>query len=167
MRKNQGITLISLVITIVILLLLSSITITIGTDAYDMVKVQNFISKMKVIQGKVDDIAEEIDDVSSYGFTKLSEVGDTKFSDMVQHPENYNIDTNHSWNNELDGSIENYYYFTETDLENQLGLKDQDMTVIINFKTRNIIAKKGVNQNKKWYYRAYDLKGGEQLIDKN
>ena len=170
MKNNSGITMVSLVVTIVILFLLASISINVGTESYNMMKIQSFISKMKVIQGKVDNIAEETDDWSDYGFEKLNDKsGDDDYAfflDVISNPENYNIDTSNSWNNTLDSDINNYYYFKKDDLE-KIGLKNQDATVIINFKTRNVIALKGVkneDDNKK-YYRQYDLPGGDSLIN--
>lgn len=83
---------------------------------------------------------------------------------IISAPEEYNINTSNSWNSELDGNIQNYYYFTPEELDKKLDLKDQELTVIINFKTRNVISKKGVNEDGKPYYRQYDLQtGGEEL----
>lgn len=170
MNKNNGITLTSLVITIVILLLISTITINVGMGAYNVAKEQNFISQLKLIQSKVDNFVEETEDFERYQFTKLSEISSLDseayelFGDIISDPQAYNIDINHSWNNELDGDIENYYYFKNDDLE-KIGLKDQEITVAINFKTRNVIAQKGILVDKEKYYRQYDLKGGDQLIN--
>lgn len=166
MKKNNGITMISLMVTIVILMIISSITINLSLDAYHMVKVQDFIAKMSVIQGKVDQIAEETNDVSQNGFRKLSTLGESDnnlFLKILQDPTEYNINISKSWNNELDTNPDNYYYFTPNDLDTKLGLKDQDMSVIINFKTRNVISGKGVKINKKIYFRQYDLEGGDTL----
>lgn len=163
MRNNKGITMVSLVVTIVILLILSTITLNFSIDSYKAVKVQNFIAKLKVIQSKVDNIAEQTDDVSNYGFTSFGDItdGEEIFYNIINNPKEYNITS--SWNSELDSDPENYYYFTPQDLEDMLGLEDQDLTVIINFKTRNVISKTGVEQDDIVYYRQYDLAGGEKL----
>lgn len=99
---------------------------------------------------KLSDLATT--DVENYQF----------FSDMIANPQNYNIDISNSWDNALDSDINNYYYFSEKGLE-KIGLKNQNRTVIINFKTRNVIEKKGVKYKDKRYYRQYDLSGGEKL----
>lgn len=170
MKKNNGITLISLVVTIVILLLISTVTINVGMDSYNLIAVENFTSKLKIIQAKVDNIAEENEDINNYGFTKLSDISGTDqqtynlFYDIITNPTNYNINTDESWDDESDGNIENYYYFTQDDLE-KIGLKNQEISVIINFETRNVIAKKGVKKDDKTYYRQYDLSGGDKLIN--
>lgn len=84
------------------------------------------------------------------------------FSDVIANPLNYNIDTSNSWDNNLDSDSNNYYYFSPKDFE-KIGLKNQKMSVVINFKTRNVISKKGVKDKGKMYYRQYDLSGGEEL----
>lgn len=170
MKKDNGVTMISLVATIAILLLLSTVSYNVGTEAFDMIKVQGFISKLKVIQGKVDNISAETDDVSSYGFTPLTMLQASNpetynfFVDIILSPTKYNIDTSNSWNSSEDIKVNNYYYFKDDDLK-LLGLKNQEIEVIINFKTRNIIAKKGVKKDDKMYYRQYDLSAGESLVN--
>lgn len=78
MKKNNGITLISLVVTILILLLLSTVTVNVGVETYNMIKVENFKSELKVIQAKVDNIAEETDDVSNLRIEKIVRFSDNR-----------------------------------------------------------------------------------------
>lgn len=160
MKKDTGVTLISLAVTIILLILISSVTIRASIQAYDQVKVQNFISTLKVIQAKVDNLAEETNSIENYEFVPLSNIQNTEtyaiFIDMIQNPENYNMI---SWT-DSDKVIEDYYYFTPNDLE-KLGLKQQKIAVVINFKTRNVIAQKGIKVDGKEYYRQYDLMGGD------
>lgn len=170
--KNKGITLISLVIVILILFILSSVTIQVGIRVYNEAKVENYVSRLKVIQAKVDNLAEETDDVSSYGFMKLTEAqsidpdGFQIFISIIQDPNKYNIQEGKSWNGDLDSDPKNYYYFSPKDLEEKLGLQNQDMTVAINFKTRNVIAKSSLNIDNKFYHRQYDIVRGSQLLGK-
>lgn len=168
MKNQKGITMVSLVVAIVVLFLISSVTINLSMDTYHIANIQSFISKMKVIQGKVDNIAQETDDVSSYGFQRLTDISDEEtyqtFLDIISNPSKYNIDTSVSWNSESDSNPENYYYFKENDME-KMGLKNQDLTVIINFATRNIISKNGVLYKNKVYYRQYDVLDGYKLIN--
>lgn len=168
MRNNKGMSMISLVLAMIIMVLLSAITVDVGVQAYNSIRVQNFISQLKVIQGKVDQVSEEEIDFSA--FVKLTDIKNadietyTKFESIITNPREYNIDTNYSWDDSSDYDLKNYYYFTPESLESKLGLKDQSLHVIINFETRNVIAKKGVNRDGIYYYRQYDLPGGNQLI---
>lgn len=158
MRNNKGITMMALTITIVVMFILSTMTINISFDAYHVIKVQNFVAKMKVIQSKVDNFVEETGEVEEYPFTEVPNI-----EVLTKIIESDTIDKTHSWVAEVDSNPDNYYYFTPHDLEEKLGLKSQDMAVFINFQTRNVISEKGVKKDGKVYYRQYDLEGGEQL----
>lgn len=167
MKNQKGITLISLTVTIIILVLLSSITIRVGTDAYTATLTKTFISQMKVIQGKVDNLTEN-SNLDTSSFVKLSSLESEDkdyelFTNIISNPEDYNINTNISWNDILDSNADNYYYFTPENLESKLGLKNQKFTVIINFQTRNIISKTSIMKDGVEYYRQYDLDSGEIL----
>ena len=168
MKNEKGITLTSLMAMILVLLLLSSITIKMGTESYDVMKANLYVSKLQVIQGKVDNIVEENSNISDLGFTTLKSIEGTEdynvFANIIENPSKYNIDTEKSWDDALDSDIDNYYYFTASDLE-KIGLSNQDVTVVINFETRNVIEKNGFEDEGKTYYRQYDLAGGEQLFN--
>ena len=169
MKNQKGITMVLLVVTIILLLLLSGITMTVSFQSFDMANVQAYVSKMKVIQGKVDNFVQEAPEIENQEFQKLSELSATDdatynaFVEMLSNPAKYNIDVTKSWENALDADVNNYYYFTAKDLE-KFGLKNQDMDVIVNFQTRNIISRKGIQYKGKTYYRQYDAPLGEKLI---
>ena len=166
MKKNSGVTLISLVEVIILLMIISSVTINVSVNVYDVIKIENFVAQMKVIQAKVDNIAEE-GNVEALGLIKLTDLNDSNedkqfFIGLLQNPVEHNINRATSWDYSLDANAENYYYFSNNDLK-KIGLKDQNLTVIINFKTRNVIARTGVRQDGEMYYRQYDLDSGDSL----
>ena len=159
MKNNKGISLISLVVTILILLLLASTLIISTRDSYSVVKVQNFISKMKIIQSKVDNLSENKD----YNPPERLRISDAN----IHYKKFSKIFTALKLEGELsdDENFNDYYCFEPSDLQNELGLKDVNMTVIINFKTRNVIAEKGITIDGIAYYRQYDIESGEKIID--
>ena len=61
MKKNNGITLITLVITIIILTIIGSITVYEGVQSIEEAKVQKCITNMLSIKSKVNGYSEEID----------------------------------------------------------------------------------------------------------
>ena len=162
MRSSRGVTLVSIVVGVVIMMLISSVAVKVGTDAYSLAKEKNFIAKMKVIQSRVDQIAEKEDYIEKYADYKLN-YQDSDITIMIINPNDYNIDTTNSWDETEDANIDNYYKFTATQLQNVLEIPNQDIDVLINFKTRNVIAINGVKHEGKKYYRQYDLSGGEKL----
>lgn len=58
LKNSQGITLITLVITIIVLLILSSITIKVGKSAIKEAKLQNMKTNMLLIEAKVKEYVE-------------------------------------------------------------------------------------------------------------
>lgn len=83
MKKNDGITMLSLVLTVVILIMISSITVRVGLQSYNGVKIQNYISQLKVIQSKVDKVAENISDVDFNQFKRLSSMEERRNTSIV------------------------------------------------------------------------------------
>lgn len=163
MKNNKGISLISLAVIVFIMLLLTSITIVSGRDAYSVIKAQNFISKMKIIQARVDEVSENGIYVPQNG-VKINDADNyTEFGDIIN--ELKEKDDISSWDSSSDEELTNYYYFEPEDLYNEFDIKDVNLTVIINFNTRNVIAKKGVTIDGVTYYRQYDIDSGAKLIN--
>lgn len=169
MKNQKGITMVILVVTIILLLLLSGVTMTVSLQSLHMANVQSYVSKMKVIQGKVDNFVQETTDIESQGFQKLSDLAMSdketydSFLQILANPADYSIDVTKSWDNALDSDVNQYYYFSAKDLE-KLGLKNQDLEVIVNFETRNIISGNGIEYQGKTYYRQYEITLGDELI---
>lgn len=186
MKNGKGVTLIALVTSIIIMFIIAGVASYSGIEAYKNMRVQNFIAKMKVIQEKVDFVCDNYKDWEKYGIDENNDgIPDYNINDYIKdifkssikvvdsNIENYaelesiitEIDTHFetSWT-DSDKVITNYFYFTSNDLEAQLGLKNFDMDVIINFATRNVISEKGIEtiEGEK-RYRQYDLPGGQKL----
>ncbi len=189
MRRNKGITLISLAVTIAIILILATISVHTGIEAYKMMQVQNFVAEMKVIQARVNQVTEEYDSWKENGNTtkSLDDYIESTISGAQKCTGNFegkvafeniiselnNMSGISSWQRSSgvsdggDSNISNYYYFTSETLKSGLGVKDiEDVHVIINFHTRNVIERDGVVDltTKKKIYRQYDTSSGEQLI---
>lgn len=163
MKNNKGISLISLAVIVFIMLLLASITIVSSRDAYSVIKTQNFVSKMKIIQAKVDEVCEKGNYEPQYG-DKISNADNyTEFGDIIN--ELKEKDGINSWDSSSDEDLTNYYYFTPENLYDEFGIKDVNLTVIINFNTRNVISQKGVTIDGVTYYRQYDIDSGEKLMN--
>ena len=165
MKNNKGITLITLSITIFILLLLSSTLILSTRDTYSIIKLQKFISKMKIIQAKVDEVSEN-DNYEPPEELKMDENKPSfqweynRFLDILEK-----LKEDGALSEEED--LNDYYCFNSDALKQELGLKDIDLTVIINFDTRKVISANGVEVDGKTYYSQYDIDSGEKVIDDN
>ena len=72
MKNENGITIISLIITIIVMLILTSVVINVGSAELDESKRISFVSYMQLIQSKVDYISA-YEDYTQYGKTLSSD----------------------------------------------------------------------------------------------
>ena len=164
MKNENGVTMVSLVVTIILMVILASVTTYSGIESYKDMKKENYIAQLKVIQEKVNLIADEyqnwegkssdtninnylgtgVEGHSGLGFSKIT-VGETTLIKLIE---------------EASDSKENYYYFSTDNIKDQLGLKGFEksgMSVAINFGTRNVIEKKGIKQDNVEYHSLKDF----------
>ena len=178
MKKERGITLIALCITIMIMIILVSAGIKYGSNSYSSVQLQNFSYEMQQIQGRVDAVYEKMsmEHNPNYIFVDGDPLGTniTNSSTAVntlKTVKNINyfsseLQTNEELYNSLyyklkEGSniraFSYYRFFTAKDLSKSLDIKNAKNSVIINFKTREVISVNGQNFEDKIYYRLEDL----------
>lgn len=182
MKNERGITLVSLVVTIILLFVLASITTSAGLESYRTMQVQTFCAKMKVIQSKVSIIKAEYKNwqpapgqgttlhdycADVLGFTQVSAIPEDEQKAFGALISRISATNPTSWS-QSDEVLNNYFYFDTEAINTKLGLKNVDgVSVIINFDTGNIIERHGVINPKKTnsrIYRQYDYSGGDQLI---
>ena len=60
MKKQKGITLIALTITIIVMIIIASITIYAGIDLIQQAKLQDLVTNMLLIQAKAKEYVEEV-----------------------------------------------------------------------------------------------------------
>ena len=157
-KDNKAITLVSLVLTIVILLILASVITYSAADSMKSAKVTEFISKMQLMQQKVDSfiegkIEEEINNLSIE-----NKVLTTAQTQVLQTAKN---------SNEINGEISDFIYFDKQELANQFDVEDIDDEYIINFKTREVVSVNGVEYEDKIYYTQYLLPNGQSIKQYN
>lgn len=165
MKNESGVTLVSLVITIILIFILASITTYSGIEAYKDMKKENYVAKLKVIQEKVDLITSEYDNWSGKAEGKT-------IKDYLKAC--FGIETGVDGETSLVQLIEekgfataNYYYLTADDVKNKLGISDfsdTDMSFAIDFGNRYIIEKKGIKLDGVEYHTQYDLPGGQKVV---
>ncbi|MGN1310913.1 MAG: hypothetical protein ACI4VP_04345 [Clostridia bacterium] len=146
--NQKGITIIALIITIIVMLILASVTIYVGTDSLAHSKMVRFVSYMQMIQKKVDEIAEN-GDYDAYG-VELQESGQTTLQEILT----------------LEGSASNvadFKYFDSNAIANQLEIDGIDDEIAINFTTREVFSLIGIEYEDKMYYSQYNLPGGQKL----
>ena len=164
MKNEKGVTMVSLVVTIILMVILASVTTYSGIESYKDMKKENYIAQLKVIQEKVNLIAEEyqnwegksstttindylttgIEGHAGLGFSKITD-GETTLIKLIEDASENKV---------------NYYYFSTDSIKEQLGLKGFEksgMSVAVNFGNRNVIEKKGIKQDNVEYHSLKDF----------
>lgn len=148
-KSENGITIVSLVITVVVLIIVASITVYTGTGVIKQATLQTINTNMMLIQAKTKTIAEQAkfnNDTSNYKGILVSDISGDKNIDKLVN----------------EGIIEDTskcYMLTEEDLSN-MGLEkiSIDEGYIVNYDTEDIIYVKGVEKDGKTYYKLSELK---------
>lgn len=151
-NSPKGITLVSLIITIIVMLILASVTVFVGTGTIDRSKMLNFVSYMQTIQKKVDFIAE-YENYLEYG----DELGgsDKQLLQNALNAETENFVT----------TVDSTYlrYFNSYSIRTELEIDNIDDEIIVDFKTREVISLNGIEYEGQMYYTQYNLPGGQVL----
>lgn len=151
MKKTnvKGITLVSLVITIIVLLIITSITIYTGGNIIKKADLQTINTNMMLIQAKVKTISEQAKfnkDTSKYKGTKISQItGNSKIQKLID--------------DKIIEDNENSYLLSQDDL-NTMGLekiKNED-GYVVNYDTDEIIYVKGFEENNNMYHKLSEMK---------
>lgn len=125
MKKENGITLVALTITIVVMMILASITVYFGIDLIKEVKLQDLRTNMLLIQAKAKECVEEV------SFQKAN-VTDTAAIEQIKNEnlkgkkiaENEEVKALAEQTNKIDTTqIDEYYYLDVADLE-EMGIQD-------------------------------------------
>lgn len=125
MKKENGITLVALTITIVVMMILASITVYFGIDLIKEVKLQDLRTNMLLIQAKAKECVEEV------SFQKAN-VNDSATIEQIKNEnlkgkkiaENEEVKALAEQTNKIDTTqIDEYYYLDVADLE-EMGIQD-------------------------------------------
>lgn len=159
-KQENGVTLIILVISVVVLGILAVTAIYNGSNGLDTANQQAFISELQMIQAKVNTIYEK---------RKLS-AADKSFYDGIGRNISYLDQT------KLEEALgttprEGFKYYTPEDLE-KLDLNNITQAVLINYDTREVISYEGIEIAGKKYHKleemsAYLGRNVEQKVQDN
>ncbi len=168
LKNERGITLLVLIISIAIMLILVSVGIRYGGESVEDINLQNFSYELQQIQGRVDSFHEKmkiISDIDYITFNGQAMGINVKRSakaveTLKKFGINYDVASGEDKNLYYDGNgVDTYYrYFSKSNLEKQLDIKNARINVIINFKTREVISVEPQIYKENQYYRLQDLK---------
>ena len=150
-KKENGITLMSLVITIVILIILASIATYSGIEVIKSSKLTKFTTEMKIMQTQVNELYQKMQD----GDTTIKELGKiiSEIGNQTQVNNVFNavgITTDER---------EQYKYF-DKDTIKQLNIEGVAGTFLVNIEKRKVISYEGFQYEDKYYYTLDQLPNG-------
>lgn len=148
-KNSKGITLVSLVITIILLMLITSVTVYTGSNVIKQVNLQNVNTDMMLIKAKVKTMEEQAKfnkDNSNYKGTPLIDVHDNKKIDKL-------VDEG------IVEDITKYYLLSKEDL-NSMGLEKIDIAdgYLVNYESEEIIYVRGLKKDDNTYHKLSDIK---------
>lgn len=156
--NEKGITLITLVITVIILLILASVGITSGKQTIDMAKYNQFKSELTTIQTKInefdpkDNIGQQLSS-SQEAILNIKEVSDIIYKGKTEEEKT---------------QIKNgFTYVNSYTMQNQLGLEGINRDYLINTKYRYVISCEGIEYNGTTYYMINQIDNGLYNVNYN
>lgn len=162
MKKETGITMVALIITILLMVILIAATVNYGVNSLSTIKFQNFKYELEQVQGKVDTIYEKI----KLGETEYFMVGEN-VTDSEETKNILQMTRGINYSNILDSQKDNYYYqetytyyryLTQSEIQDLLDISSEPGDMIINFKTRDVISVQGFTIDDRTYYSLRELR---------
>lgn len=167
MKNNKGITLASLVLTIIVLLILASIFVYSGANTIKYTKYNKAKSEISVIQTHVNAWYQEYKNLENSDEYKALQTDEQKLQYKNNFlNDNYGVQANGSNcdSNKLAETvdainienIEEYRYLSSDFLENKIGL-NVSFDYLVNIEERRVVLFGGIKYNEKWYFTAEDF----------
>lgn len=169
MTNEKGITLISLVTTIIIMIILAAVAVNYGISSIETAKLQNFNYELQQVKGKVNTIFEKI----KLGEEDYIILGSniTESSDAVNTLKAVkNID----YGSLSEEDRENYYYkddyttyryLTEAQVQELFDITSNPGDMIINFQTTEVISVYGFEYKGNTYYTLSDFNNTYESVE--
>ena len=157
MRKNNGITLISLVITVTVLIILASIATYSGVNVIRQSKLNKFTTEMKIMQTEVNDLYQK----ASSGETV--EVNGSSYSglDIYNIGKNLDSQANSVFTSETSGITDKtgYRLYDQPTIQG-LGIEGVEEEYFVNVEKRSIVSCYGFEYEGETYYTLDQLPNG-------
>ena len=173
MKNNKGITLASLVITIIILLILASVFVYSGVNTVRYTKYNKAKSEISIVQTNVNSWYQELKNVENTDEYKALQTDDEKqqYKNNFLNDKGYGVTTDDpacsqkKLDDTLQGlndkgieieNFDNYRFLSSKFLENKLGL-NASYDFLVNIEERYVVLFGGIQYNGKWYYTMEDF----------
>lgn len=144
MKKQKGITLISLVITIIVLSILASIATYSGVNVIKSAKMTAFTTELKIMQTKINTLYQENPD---------GEYGEAITGKILEQANNVFTELGIT-------SIEGYRYWSKDYIKNQLQIEGIEQDFFVNVSKRSVVSFEGIEYEGTKYYTINQIPNG-------
>ena len=168
-KQNVGITLVSLVITIIILLILASITVYSGISTIRSARLTEFTTELKIMQQKVNEL------YGSYANNKSVTVNGAEY--IGNDIQNIGQDIDKIFNthqleeifSEVGSGITDRsgYMYYDAETIKALGLENIEYAFLVNVPKRSVISTEGFEDDGKTYYTLEQVPDGVYNVEYN
>ena len=169
-KSEKGITLTTLVVTIVVLLILAGVATSTGIEAIENTKFTKFKAELKIMQSHVNQWYEDCK--PSVNAQKYDETFTTNIQNKLTASGAINATSEEEGNSEKVQKAQdtlnkanvpsaNYgnYYLLEENTKNSLGVEGVSQDVLVSVKDRKVISYLGLKYKNKMYYTIDDQSG--------
>lgn len=153
MKNRSGITLISLVITVIVLSILASIATYSGVEVIKSAKMTAFTTELKIMQTQINTLYQE-DPNKIYGQAIDSNEEIKKQAEQIFKIEEAGI-----------ASYEGYTYWSADYIKNELKIEGIEQSFFVNLSQRSIVSFEGLKYDGEKYYTLSQLPNGLYNVD--
>lgn len=148
--NRKGITLVSLVITIVVLLILASIATYSGIEVIKSSRLTTFTTEMKIMQTQVNELYQRYKD------------GDNTVLGLGKDLDSVSEQANKVFTEKESGITDQneYQYFDQNTIKNVLKIEGVEGEFFVNIKNRSVVSYQGFQYEGKTYYTLEQLPNG-------
>ena len=156
-RENRGITLTTLVVTVIVLLILAGVATSTGIEAIENTKHTKFVAELKIMQSYVNQWYEDCKPSSNETFegniaNKFTAINAQNATEDTQ------AQTTLTNANVLLAEFSNYYILDD-DQKNALGVEGVSQKVLVSVKNRKVVSYDGLKWKNNMYYTIDDQSG--------
>ena len=168
-KQNVGITLVSLVITIIILLILASIAIYSGISTIRSAKLTEFTTELKIMQQKVNELYDSYTNNKSVTINGAEYIG-KDIQNIGQDPDEiFNTHQLEEIFSEIGSGITDRsgYLYYDAEIIKALGLENIEYVFFVNVPKRRVISTEGFEDDGKTYYTLEQVPDGVYNVEYN
>ena len=149
LKKENGVTFILLVVTMVVLVILGTAAAAAGISTYKESKVELYLKEMDAIKEKVSLYAEKAEVNSNLDLANLGTPAEDKEASRYILEKVVGAS---------EDSYEDYRYLVASNVASELGLENAQKDIVINIKSQKVYSIIPVQYNNELFYSADDLR---------